>query len=359
MVPRMQPAPPPPPARLQLLARTALGLGLVALGGWILRGFLPALAWAAILAIATWPLLQRAQRFRAAPSRVVLPALATLALATAFLLPLGIAALELGREARLALGWLRDAEAHGAAAPAWVSALPLVGTQASGWWTQALSAPGAGAGFLHRLSEGELIGLGRSLGESLARRAVLFAFSLVTLFFLFRDGALLAAQAQRVADRLLGPGSERLGHQAVASVRGTVSGLVLVGLGEGILLGLAYGLAGVPHPVMLGALTAIAAMLPFAAPVVFGAASLLLVASGALAAAGAVFAFGMVVLFLADHLIRPALIGGATRLPFLWVLLGILGGVESLGLLGLFVGPAVMAVLVLLWRDAAGTEPGG
>ncbi|NWO96292.1 AI-2E family transporter, partial [Escherichia coli] len=58
--------------------------------------------------------------------------------------------------------------------------------------------------------------------------------------------------------------------------------------------------------------------------------------------------------------IRPAMIGGATQLPFLWVLIGILGGVETLGLLGLFIGPAVMAVLVMLWREflaagAAGT----
>ena len=56
-------------------------------------------------------------------------------------------------------------------------------------------------------------------------------------------------------------------------------------------------------------------------------------------------------IFIADHTIRPALIGGATKLPFLWVLLGILGGVETLGLLGLFVGPAIMAVLILLWRQ--------
>ena len=54
---------------------------------------------------------------------------------------------------------------------------------------------------------------------------------------------------------------------------------------------------------------------------------------------------------IADHFIRPVLIGGATRLPFLWVLIGILGGVETLGLLGLFVGPATMAVLVMLWRE--------
>src|SRR5260370_35928499 len=53
---------------------------------------------------------------------------------------------------------------------------------------------------------------------------------------------------------------------------------------------------------------------------------------------------------VAGHVLRPVLIGGATRLPFLWVLFGILGGVETWGLLGLFLGPAVMAALILLWR---------
>ena len=348
-------------ARLQIVLRLAVGLALALLGGWVLRGFLPALGWAVILAVASWPLLDRAQRLRATPSRLLLPALATGAVALVFLLPLGIAAVEVGQEARAALAWLREARANGIAVPGWVSGLPLVGPQATAWWTEALSVPGAGAGFLHRLSEAELIGLGRSFGGALARRAMLFAVTLLALFFLFRDGALLAGQARRVADRLLGPGFERLGLQAVASVRGTVSGLVLVGLGEGVLLGVAYAVAGVPHPVLLGALTGIAAMLPFAAPLVFGVAALLLLSAGTVGAAVAVFAFGMVVLFLADHVIRPALIGGATRLPFLWVLLGILGGVESFGLLGLFLGPAVMAVLIMLWRDAAAGDgpPGG
>jgi predicted PurR-regulated permease PerM len=55
--------------------------------------------------------------------------------------------------------------------------------------------------------------------------------------------------------------------------------------------------------------------------------------------------------FATDHFVRPVLIGGATKLPFLWVLLGILGGLEVWGLLGLFLGPAIMAALMLLWRD--------
>jgi predicted PurR-regulated permease PerM len=134
-----------------------------------------------------------------------------------------------------------------------------------------------------------------------------------------------------------------------------VNGLVLVGLGEGVLLGLAYIIAGLPHPVSIAVLTGILAVIPFGAPVVFGAAALYLAAAGSTAAAAAVFGFGVAVVFVADHFVRPVLIGGAVRLPFLWVLLGILGGLETFGILGLFLGPAVMAALISLWREW--TEP--
>jgi predicted PurR-regulated permease PerM len=69
-----------------------------------------------------------------------------------------------------------------------------------------------------------------------------------------------------------------------------------------------------------------------------------------------VFATGMIVTFTADHFVRLVLIGGATELPFLWVLLGILAGVEVWGLIGLFIGPAIMAALILLWREWAGEQ---
>ena len=88
-----------------------------------------------------------------------------------------------------------------------------------------------------------------------------------------------------------------------------------------------------------------------AAPLVFGIAALLLVAKAAMVPAAIVVAAGFVVTFVADHFVRPALIGGTTRLPFLWVLLGLLGGIETFGLVGLFLGPAIMAALILVWRE--------
>jgi predicted PurR-regulated permease PerM len=140
----------------------------------------------------------------------------------------------------------------------------------------------------------------------------------------------------------------------IASVHGTVAGLVLVGLGEGVIMGIAYVAAGVPHPTLFGLFTAVAAMVPFGAPVAFVTAAVVLLAQGSMIGAAIIAALGMVVTFTADHFVRPVLIGGATRLPFLWVLLGILGGVETWGLVGLFLGPAIMAALILLWREWTG-----
>jgi len=340
-----------PPLPAQRIARAGFLIALAALGLWVLRGFLPALAWAGVLAVACWPLYARALAAWPRGADVALPALATLAVGLLLLVPLGFVAIRIGLEARSALAWLEAA--RGQPAPGWVTGLPLFGAEAATWWAETVAAPGAWTGLVRRVGQAGLLGWGREFGGALVHRAVLFAFTLVALFFLFRDGAALAAQAHRVAARVFGPGSQRVAAQAAASVRGTVSGLVLVGLGEGVLLGIAYAVAGVPHPALLGGLTALAAMIPFAAPLVFGVASLLLLSAGQAVAAAVLFGFGMVVLFVADHLVRPALIGGATRLPFLWVLLGILGGVEAFGLLGLFLGPAVMAVLVLVWRDMA------
>jgi predicted PurR-regulated permease PerM len=95
-------------------------------------------------------------------------------------------------------------------------------------------------------------------------------------------------------------------------------------------------------------------VIPMGAPVVLVIAALLVLAGGHTVAAAVLLGAGMAIIFIADHAIRPALIGGTTRLPFIWVLLGILGGVETFGLLGLFLGPAVMAALILLWREWTG-----
>ncbi len=335
-----------------------LAFGLVVLGFYTLWGFLSALAWASIFAIALWPFYRRVLRRFGEGRGVLWPTLFTLGVALVFIVPLVLVGVQLAEEAHQAADWARHAQESGIPVPEIVHRLPAGEAQVEQWWQHNLASPGAARSTLERTTHGRVEGTSRMVAQQVARRSTLFVFTLLTLFFLFREGHDLTQQLRRAAARAFGPGGERVGLQIIASVHGTVNGLVLVGLGEGVLLGVVYAVAGVPHPTVFGALTAVAAIVPFAAPVVFAFAALLLVANGSVAWAVAVLGLGMATTFIADHFVRPVLIGGATKLPFLWVLLGILGGLETFGLIGLFVGPAIMAALILLWREwASGPVP--
>ena len=337
----------------QQAARVILALGFLALGLWLASGFLRAMLWGGIMAVAIAPIYARAEARWPKHRRLMLPLLVTLAIAVLFLAPLTAGVIQATTEVRQVAGWLAKARHDGIAQPAWVAQLPVGRDAVARWWQTTLATPDAAAGALDKVNA---VAMARSRlwGADVLRRSVAFTFALVTLFFLLRDRTAIGDQMDRFGRRLVGASGERVARQVLLSVRGTINGLILVGLGEGVVMGLVYLFAGVPHPLLLGVLTGVAAAIPLGAAVVIIAAGLLLAATGAGLTAAIVTVIGLIFVLVVDHTIRPALIGSATRLPFVLVLVGILGGVESLGLLGLFVGPAVMAVLVMLWREFVG-----
>lgn len=345
-------AAPDPVARRQRLARVLLSCALALLGLWIIQGFLPALVWAVVIAIAISPLYARIQRrWPSLRGGMLLPGIATVLIAALVLVPIALGAFRAAAEAQDVVQWLIHARDNGVPVPTWLGELPFGHQAAVHWWQAHLATPEATRAELARFDDAYLIHHSRLVGKGLVHRAVVFGFTLLALFFVLRDSKPLVNQMRRAGEALFGPSAERIGRQVVQSVRGTIDGLVLVGIGEGAVMVLAYVALGVPHPILMGSVTAVAAMIPFGAVLVFALAALMLLVQSAVTGAVLVMAIGLTVVGIADHFIRPVLIGGATRLPFLWVLIGILGGVETLGLLGLFVGPATMAVLVMLWRE--------
>jgi len=352
MDPEPTPTPAVPPASSQSLARIALASAVVAVGLWILRDFLAALVWATVLAIAFWPIYRRLRQPVPKPiDRVVAPALATTLIGIIFITPIVLLGIAVARESHLVVQFMYDARHHGIPAPGWIDQLPLVGPTIGEWWRGNLGDPAAAEELIGRVNLRTLTESVREYGAEVVHRLALLLFTLLTLFFLFRDGDTMVEQLRSLGDRLIGLRGERIAGHMIAAVHGTVNVLVLVGLAEGLLLGVVYFAVGLPYPAMVGAITAVAAVIPFAAPVVYTLAGLYLFTAGDTTGGIIIIIIGSVIVFIADHFVRPVLIGGAARLPFLWVLLGILGGLETFGFLGLFLGPAMMAALIALWRE--------
>jgi predicted PurR-regulated permease PerM len=334
----------------QNIARYALISLLVVLGAWMLRFFLPALCWAVVLAIGTSSAYDHwLARFKGKRRDVWAAFTFTLIVGCALLAPLvygGIVAL---REAiALARDFLESSKGGPPEPPPWLGQLPLVGEWLHNAWSR--FAGQAGEMFAH--DKPALYAWTRMVGAQLLRRMSTLAFTLMTLFFVYLNRESLRRDLPQVSRRLFGPTVEGLLVRAAEAIRATVDGIVLVAVAEGVIMAAVYALAHVPHPILFGAATGIFAMVPFAAPIIFGAAALLLGSQGAIGAAVAVLVAGSIVLFVADHFVRPVIIGEGAKLPFLWVLLGILAGIESFGLVGIFFGPALMAVLISLWRSS-------
>lgn len=344
--------------RGQRRARLILSVVLVGLGAWTLQGFVAALVWATIIAVAIAPTYGRAIR-RWPPGRhnILLPLAFTALVAVVFLLPFVLVGVQAAREAHDALGFATDAMKNGIPVPDMVNHLPVGSAAVNRWWQDNLADASGLSDLIHKSTRGVFETHSREFGKNLAHRVVTFFFTIVALFFILQDADGLTADLRRGSEAIFGPAGERIGRQMVSSIHGTVDGLVLVGLGEGVLLGLVFAFAGVPHPTLLGAIAAVAAMIPFVILVILAIVGIILVGQGAVGTAIGVLAFGLVMNFIADHFVRPGLIGGATKLPFLWVLLGVLGGVETWGLIGLFVGPALMSALILLWRELVRPAP--
>jgi len=337
-----------------------LVLFLVLLSLWIGRSFLIEIAWAATLAIALWPLYQRlCRRGRGmqageARLRIAAPLGFTLATAVVVILPLLIVAVEAMRDSQAAIDWVARAQQTGVRAPPWLAHLPLIGGRAGAWWHAHLTNPQAAAALLKDVDAGALARWTGMLAAQLAYGALFLFVTLLALFFMLRDGDELTDYVYRTARHFYGIFGETFVTRLVGAVRGAVNGTVFVAIGEGAIIGIGYAVAGVPRAVLFTLATIAFAMLPLGAWAAFGVASMVLLASGHVLAALLLFAFGAVVMLVGDNFVQPYLVGHSVALPFLWTFIATFGGLQTFGLVGLFIGPAVIAMLLLAWREWIG-----
>jgi predicted PurR-regulated permease PerM len=334
------------------LLSISLTVGIVLLALFIIHRFIPSIIWAAIIVIATYPLYRCWRDFFAKHDNVA-ALLFTIILALLFLLPLSWLVSILVKELQIFINYLQVINREGGQAPAFVEQVPVIGNELVSYWDAHISKPGNVMSLFSNLhmpltSASYYI---KQVGVNLAHRSFQLGFTLLTLFFFYRDGDKLFQQINHIGEFCLGARWFRYADRLPCALRATVNGTIVVGLGVGVSMGFCYFLVDFPAPTLAGFITAFAAMIPFVVPLVFIVVALILLSSGSMIGALVVIIWGTLVMFVADHFIKPVLIGGAIQLPFLAVLFGILGGVETLGLLGLFVGPIIMVLFVTLWEE--------
>lgn len=342
----------PPVPHASLIIRGLLLL-IVAAGVYFFRGFLVPVLAALIIGFASWPLYRRVVR-ACSGNNTLAAGLALGVVVLVLVLPLGLALHFALKEASVLVAWLLEVNRFGAPPPSWIAALPWVGETLATYWREHLGEPQALGDWIQIVS-GEHIGniyrlVLRATGD-VFNLVLTVLFMLITLFFVYQDGARIADQLDAIGERILPLQWQRFSRVVPATVSATVTGLGLIAIGEGVVLGLAYWVAGVPSPVLLGVVTGFMALVPGGAPLAFSLVSLYLVGSGHLWAGVGLFAWGAIELFIVDKTLRPRLIGGPVKLPFLPTFFGLVGGVKTMGIVGLFVGPVLMALLVAIWRE--------
>jgi predicted PurR-regulated permease PerM len=344
------------------LAQTTLGVlfigGLIASSFWILRPFLAAAIWATMVVVATWPAMLWLEA-RLKGKRALAVVVMTLLLLMVLVVPLSLAIIAIADSSDRIVGWagwLREFKMP--PPPDWVAGLPLVGTKLQSLWQQ-FTAQGI-QDFAARLEPyaGVVTQWLVSQAGNFGLLFVQFLLIVVISAIMYAGGESAAAWLKRFGHRLAAERGEKMVVLAGKAIRGVALGVVVTALVQSVLGGIGLAVVGVP---MVPVLTAVMFMLCLAQ---LGPMLVLLPAviwvywSGDPGWGTFLLVWSLAVISL-DNILRPYLIRKGADLPLLLIFAGVIGGLVSFGLIGIFVGPVVLAVAYTLIDDwvAGGAYP--
>jgi len=342
------------------LARTTLSIlfivGLIAASIWILAPFLPALIWATMIVVATWPIMLRVQRMlwgRRSLAVVVM----TLALLLVFVIPFSLAIGTVIANADLVVDWAKSIGTVTLPAPPdWLQALPLVGGKASALWRDlAASGPEELARKVAPYAQDVARWFLGQLG-SFGMISAQFLLTVIIAAILFASGETAVMGIHRFGQRLAGPQGDHAVRIAGQAIRGVALGVIVVAIGQAVLGGIGLAVAGVPFAVILTAAMFMLCIVQIGPAPILVCAIVWLYWKGNSGWATALIGWTIAVGTL-DNVVRPILIMRGADLPLLLIFAGVIGGLIAFGLVGIFVGPMVLAVAFMLLDEWMGQEP--
>lgn len=347
------------PLQTRDLTRTTLAVlcigVLIAANFWILKPFLTSFVWATIIAVATWPVLLRLQSALGG-KRGIAVAIMTLAILTLLIIPVAFAVLTILENTERVKDLVKSLETHGLPAmPAWVSGIPLAGSKIAEAWSELASA--GREGLLTRLAPyaGKIVGWLVDQAGGMGMMLIQFLLTVIITAILYSGGESSADAVRRFVRRLAGQSGDDMVILAAKAIRGVALGVGLTAVVQSILGGIGLALAGVPAAILLTAVMFMLCIAQLGPGLVLVPAVIWLFWSDQ-TLWGSLLLIWTVIVGTMDNFLRPVLIKKGADLPLLLIFSGVIGGLIAFGIIGLFIGPVVLAVTYTLLGSWVGND---
>lgn len=335
------------------LLGTALGL-LLTYGCWrVLAPFAPAIFFAIAIAVSAWPahvwLLSRLGQRRALASL-----LSCGFVGVAVVVPIALLFVAFHDAALSLLDMLDDWNRRGVPAlPDWLLRVPFLGGHIEQWWNGPSSDFVAWLPSFGDSARKLLISTAGAFGNGLGQ----IALTALLLFALFRDGDRIGQRLEVIAHNTGGEWAREWLYTVHRTIVGVMVGVLGTALGQAVVAICGFAIAGVPNVFLLGALTFIFSMAPIGPPLVWGGAAIWLFQSGHTGWAIFMVLYGVFGISLVDNIVKPFLISRSSRIPFAIAFMGVLGGVLTFGVAGVFIGPILLALAINLGKQLSPATP--
>lgn len=304
------------------------------------------LIWSAIIAFATWPahqFLERHLRWQHNTIATLLTALAVGMLLLIAFMVVDTAKDEIPKLATMIKSLIHQPISPGLAVPSWL------GDYLESWRQRYIEDPSAwqdvfrerGVDWFDNVLYSMLFVGSNGLG---------LIVILLGLFYFYRNGERWLTDLRRASLTAFGSRVSDYWLLLRSTTQAVVYDFCLTAIIQGSLAGLGYWVSGLNIPILLGALTTLLAFFPFGTPLVWGCSGLFLIFSGETSSGIALLLWGALIVSTVDNFLRPWIIGRTAKIPFFWVLIGIVGGLQTFGLIGLFLGPILLNFLRITWQ---------
>jgi len=322
---------------------------------WLVRPFLTPFVWATTIVVATWPLMLGLQE-RLLGKRRLAVAVMTVVLLLVLVVPLSLAVFTIVDKADQIVAWVKSLASFTVSPPPqWLANIPLIGAKLADRWQQLAALRPEELSAKLAPHAGKAVRWFASQAGSAGMMILQFLLTVIIAAILYANGDTAATGVKNFAHRLAGQKGEEAAVLAAKAIRGVALGVVVTAIVQSVLGGIGLAVAGVPAAAVLTAVMFILCVAQLGPGLVLIPSIILLYWRGDTLWGTVLLIWSLPVAIL-DNFLRPVLIRKGAHLPLLLIFAGVIGGLIAFGIIGLFIGPVVLAVaytLLKAWVSAA------